>query len=147
MKTQVPPGSYVKLELGLVREGKFLAEINDEITQQAAKMRKRIAQGDQSVTATIAIKLKLKPDDKIEGLIVLEPSVDGRISPIKSADHVRMAPNGTLLCQPGGSSADDPDQIKLFYDRNGTIEGRLNTATGEVCDPEDVAGKVGDHVG
>lgn len=142
MSVTVPAGSYVQLELALIREGKFLKEVNEEIAAQAAKMAKRIEDGDTSVSSCITVKIKLKPDEKVEGVINLEPSVDGRISPVKSADHVRLA-NGKLLCQPEGSHSGDVDQIHLFYDRLGHIKGMVNTETGEVEEPEEVAGKVG----
>ena len=68
----------------------------------------------------------------------------GHARPHSALKSLAKVVGGKLLCQPGGASGDNPDQLKLLYDRTGGILGSVNQRTGEFVEPPaSVAGKVG----
>lgn len=129
---QVPADALVELTAELVGEGSLLREIDQALSEAAAalarrKLRGRI-DGDCVVTATI----RLGYDEEREDHVVVTHFVQLR-TPRNEVVTSVVEKRGRLLCQPGGSGPDSPNQMRLFRP-DGEPIGTVDRRTGELVD-------------
>jgi len=137
----LPSGTMVELSTGLIGEGKFIEEIDRALAEAAAALVKRKSSGERSgsckITATIDVGYDPDIEDHVTVVhcVVLKTPKNEKMTLVKEK-------GGRLLCDPSGSTASTPDQLRLF-DRNGRPTGVLDTRTGELLEPPTTAGKIG----
>ena len=140
--TPVPANAYVELNTDLIDEGGLRQELDQRLGQAFRQLLEReSATGDKTAKAVISCRITIERGKDSEQFWRITHSVNHAVPPIDKTSLVRGA-GGRLICQPEGSSDDDPDQMHLF-DAQGQPRGTLNTETGEIEQPSGVAGKLG----
>jgi len=139
-KRKIPHGSYVQLDLDLISEGGFRREFERQLEKAYSELIEREQlSGDKTGVATITATVKIGRTDT-ETFFAVHACVTRKVPPITRKSLVKGA-GGKLLCQPEGSSEDDPGQMRLF-DAQGKPEGMFNASTGELIEDPGAGGPI-----
>jgi hypothetical protein len=140
-----PPGAFLELDIDLIDEGKFSAYVMSKIRQLYDGLDAYEKEsGDMTAKATATIKVTVQ---RLKGSTQsLDLSYRGKAEvPVVTRSTIVKVANGKMLCQPAGSSADDPNQ-QLFYDAVGRIIGAFDPAKGEVLGRDEAQAANKKHV-
>jgi len=135
----IPAGAMVELDPSLINEGEFLREMKDAIEQAYAVLNKRAELGNRSGKAVVSIDIALAFPKDIDNHIELVTCIVVK-RPKTGKKTIVKEKNGRLLCQPIGTTADTPDQQRLF-DAFGQPIGAIDRSTGEVLSEDEVSKK------
>lgn len=136
-----PAGAYVELNINLIDEGRCAALIEESLKEALLGLRRyEKSSGDLTAAATINVKFKLERQKGSESFMDLSYKAETKVPVVERSSSIR-ATEDKLLCQPGGSSDGDPDQL-TFYNQKGVAIAEVNTSTGEAKEPSAVAGKI-----
>lgn len=137
----LPADTYVELTTDLVGEGKLVEEMDAAIREAHTALRSRRERGETGGACTITATITLAYDPQFKEHVLIKHAV-GLKTPKNEYSTMVKEKGEVLLCQPEGSNAETPDQLRLF-DASGRPRGVLDKRTGEVTEAKDVAGRVG----
>lgn len=133
----IPHGAMVEICVDLVDEGDFKKRLDLAIRRAHRGLREYLEESkDKGGTATIVAKIKLRYDPDADDHVVIDHQIGVKTPERVKRSYVKER-KGHLLCQPSGSSEDNPDQQRLF-NPDGTIIPRPDAASNGA-----VAGKIG----
>lgn len=140
-KPPVPAGSYVELGFDKIDRGSLLRQA-DAALRSAFRDLKEFERCaiDQIGKATVSVTVTIQRVEDTETEFEVIGTVRTK-SPALRSCSLAKGPGDTLICQPGGSSSDTPDQMRLF-DGLGHPTGRINLRTGELTDEPETAGAI-----
>lgn len=140
-RRRMPADTYVELSAELIDEGKFIAEITSSCREAHAALVKRKERGEFGGECTVNATVRMGYDPDVKGLINVTTCV---VLKTPKNEHTTLVKEtgGMMLCQLDGSSAETPDQLRLFDSKARPI-GTLDKHTGEVAPVEEIAGRVG----
>jgi len=138
----IPRDAYVELNTRLIAEGNFIAQLDDSIKKLHLDLiaREQITK-DTGASGEITAKIKIQRAKGTQEMWDVTCSVVSKMPGIAQTTIVKGT-DQNLICQPTGSSDEDPSQMPLF-DYTGAPLGVYFPETGELIEPKDVAGKVG----
>ena len=140
----VPSGMYIELNIDVINDGDFKESINRAIQRGLREyLNWENASDRKDGCFEIHATLRFSRIPNSQEHFIIEDRVKLKVPDISHQSTTKVA-NGLFLCQPEGTSMDDPDQIRLF-DSRGRAKANLNLETGELIEEtgEDIAGKVG----
>lgn len=141
MANPTPANAYVEVKADSIREGKFRKEFDQAIQSAFTElMAREDLTGDRTGQAVITAKVVIQRGKDMDTMFKITDSVRKSVPEAARSTLVKGA-GGRLLCQREGTSADDPDQMRLF-DSEGKAVGILNPETGEVEDINPIAGTI-----
>lgn len=142
MEGVVPAGTYVELDVDKINEGAFRERI-EELLRTGLKdyLRWEHAMDRKDGSFTVSAKINVSRVANSESHFAVKADVNLKTPVVQRTSLVKGA-GGVLLCQPEGSSGDDPAQIRLF-DGLGRPKGVVNKETGELIDEDSsIVGRV-----
>ncbi len=122
-----PAGAMVQIDTDLIDEGKFRKRLDRAVLQAHRALREHVQDcQDRKARAVVLAKITLQYDVDADEHVSIDHAVKVQ-APVRTCRTYVKEKAGLLLCQPGGSSADAPEQQKFFYPNGMPI----NTETGE----------------
>jgi len=137
----LPADTFVELRTDLIGSGNLVVEMDDALREAHDALKRRRERGELGGDCTITATIKLGYDPDLKEHVKVVHCVTLKTPKNEMATIVKEK-GDMLLCQLEGSTAETPDQLRLF-DGRGRITGTLDRATGAVQEVNDVAGRVG----
>ena len=135
----LPAGAMVELDPSLINEGEFLREVKEAIEAAYGVLNKRAEMGNRSGKAVVTCDISLAFPKDIDNHVEITTCITVK-RPKTGKKTIVKEKNGRLLCQPIGTTADTPDQKRLF-DGHGRPIGAIDRKTGEVLDEAQIEKK------
>jgi hypothetical protein len=121
----IPAGAYVEVNVDNIDEGRLKKKLESKIRQAYRALQQYEQEtSDFGGKATVTLKVSVKREKGSAGVFRLAYKLVTTTPEAESATLAKQGADGQLICQPGGTTEDDPDQLVIF-DQNGRVLGKV----------------------